>query len=186
MKRAEVIWSNGILAPGQLLRTAPVLALLAVGVDQVTKSVVRENLTVGDSISLSANLHIANVANPGIVFGVPAPAVVSLLLPLLLMVASLGLYRRFEGSGGALLNIGTGLYIGSTLGNLIDRIAYGQVTDFIGFTVSGGQVGWVFNLADVFAVLGIIILEVFLVRVVLKRWGRRSLPLDTVSIMESK
>jgi hypothetical protein len=52
--------------------------------------------------------------------------------------------------------------------------------------VSGGHVGWVFNLADVFAVLGIIILEVFLVRVVLKRWGRRSLPLDTVSIMESK
>ena len=176
MKRVATSPDSKRLALGQQMSTAPVLALVAVEIDQITKLAARESLTAGDSIPLSANLHIANVVNPGIAFGVSVPTAVSLLLPLVMIVASLVLYRRFERSNGALLNVGIGLFVGGSLGNLLDRIVYRHVTDFICLTSSGDDVGWVFNLADVCIIAGIVILQVFLLRLVLKKRKRKDTP----------
>jgi signal peptidase II len=161
-----------MLSLGQQVRTAPFLALVAVEIDQLTKLAVRESLTTGESIPLVANVHIANVVNPGIVFGVSVPTAVSFLIPVVMMVAYLVVYWRFQRPNGALLNVGIGLYIGGCLGNLMDRIAYGHVTDFIGLTSSAGYAGWVFNVADICAVLGIVMVEIFLITLVLKK-GKR-------------
>ena len=60
--------------------------------------------------------------------------------------------------------MGTGLFVGGTLGNLTDRIIHGHVTDFIEVVSSAGDVSMVFNLADLCIITGIVILESFMIR----------------------
>lgn len=173
MKRVAGRGDPKILGLGQQVQTAPFLALAALEVDQLTKLGVKESLPTEQSIPLAASLHITNVVNPGLVFGISVPPAVSLLLPLAMIVASVVLYWRFERSNSTLLNVGIGLFVGGSLGNVVDRIVYGQVTDFVAFIPSGGSVGTVFNLADVCIILGIVILEVFLIRLLLKKGQTR-------------
>lgn len=147
----------------QQSQTALVLGLLALEADQLTKLVVRVTLSPGESIPHQARLRITNVVNPGIFFGTPASHAVSLFLPLGMIVVSLGLYWIFRRSKSAVLNIGTGLFIGGSLGNLLDRIVQGHVTDFIEVVTSGGSVSTVFNVADLCVVAGIFFVEAFLI-----------------------
>jgi signal peptidase II len=150
------------------VRTAPLLALISLGLDQLTKLCVRETLLLGESIPHDGRLRITYVTNPGMAFGIPASSSVSLLLPLAMILVALVIYWRFERSRSTLLNVGTGLFIGGTLGNLVDRATLGHVTDFIDVVTSGGTVSTVFNLADLCIIVGIVLLEVFLIRFIVR------------------
>jgi signal peptidase II len=150
------------------VQRAPFLALAVLGLDQLTKLCVRETLLLGESIPHEGHLRITHVTNPGMAFGVSASSTVSLILPLAMILASLLLYWRFERSGSALLNVGTGLFIGGSLGNLVDRITQGHVTDFIDVVSSGGNVSTVFNLADLCIIAGIVMLEVFMISLIIR------------------
>jgi signal peptidase II len=173
-------WSDGFVSkfagspdPDMLglrhqVQTAPVVALVSLELDQLTKLAVKESVPVGESIPLATGLHIANIMNPGGVLGVPVPFAVSLLLPLVMIAGAVVLYWRFGRSKSALLNVGTGLFVGGSVGNVVDRIAYGHVSDFIELTSSTGYSRTVFNLADLCIIAGIVIIEVFLIRLVLK------------------
>jgi signal peptidase II len=150
------------------VQTAPFLGLVALELDQLTKLLVRETLLPGESIPHEARLRITHVVNPGILFGTPASPLVSLLLPLAMVLVSLAIYWKFRKPSSTLLSIGTGLFIGGTLGNLIDRIIQGHVTDFIEAVSSGGDASMVFNLADLCIIVGIFILEAFLIRHIIR------------------
>lgn len=152
----------------RLMLAAPFVALLALEADQLTKLWVRESLTLGEAIPQDSWLRMTHVVNPGIFLGIPASPLISVLLPSVMIVAALILYWRLERSNDTLLNLGTGLFIGGSLGNLVDRIAYGHVTDFVELITSGGQVRTIFNVADMCAILGIVILEVFLIRYIVR------------------
>jgi len=154
--RTSVTW-RAILA-------APFVALLALEADQLSKLLVRETLTLGEAIPQEAWLRLTYVINPGILLGLPASPMISMVLPAAMILATLILYWRLERTNDVLLNLGTGLFIGGSLGNLVDRIAYGGVTDFVELITSGGHVSTVFNVADLCAILGILMLEVFLIR----------------------
>ncbi len=152
----------------QRLEKAPVLALAALLLDQCTKLAVRQWLSPGEAIPEDARLRLTNVANPGIVFGAEASSLVSLLLPVAMLLMALGLYWRYRRSESTLLAIGTGLFVGGTLGNLADRIFSGQVTDFVELVSSGGGSSMVFNLADLCILAGIILLEAFVIRLIIR------------------
>ena len=57
------------------------------------------------------------------------------------------------------ITVGVGLLIGGAIGNLIDRVAFGYVLDFIDVGV-GSLRFWTFNIADAGISLGIVILLV--------------------------
>jgi len=161
------------------------LVLVALVLDQLTKLCVRWWLLPGESIPDGSRLRLTYVVNPGVLFGAPASPVVSLLLPVAMILISLGLYWKFKRSNSTLLNIGTGLFIGGTLGNLMDRIIHGHVTDFIEVVSPGGDVSMVFNLADLCIIAGIVILEVFLIRLIIRvitEKGLRYNPLKPVFV----
>lgn len=168
--RKLIFGSDPDVMPGlrHHVQTAPFLALVALVLDQLTKLLVRLCLQLGESIPDEGRLRITHVANPGLVFGMSASSTASLLLPLAMISVSLVLYWRFERSKSALLNVGTGLFIGGTMGNLVDRITQGHVTDFINVISSGGDVSTVFNVADLCVIAGIVILEVFLIRLIIR------------------
>lgn len=148
----------------RLMLAAPFVALLALEADQLSKLLVREAMTLGEAIPQEAWLRLTYVVNPGIFLGLPASPMISMVLPSAMILATLILYWRLERTNDTLLNLGTGLFIGGSLGNLVDRIAYGHVTDFVELITSGGQVSTVFNVADLCAIAGIVILEIFLIR----------------------
>jgi len=108
-------------------------------------------MTLHQSIELVPDFaHITYVRNPGAAFGILADN--SLRLPFFLLVslvAALGIlwYLRREQGGSLRLQLGLGLIFSGAVGNLIDRIRFGEVIDFL--DVHWYQHHWpAFNIAD--------------------------------------
>jgi signal peptidase II len=129
------------------------IALAALVADQVTKQIVVTTLERGDSFHVLGPLSIHHVHNSGIAFGIfstwAGPVTLLTAIAILWMV---GYFAR-SGARHPVLPIALGFLIGGSLGNLIDRIRLGHVTDFLDLTY------WpAFNLADTFIVAGVGIL----------------------------
>lgn len=80
-------------------------------------------------------------------------------------VAVVGLFVWLMRASRPLVTLGLGAILGGAIGNLIDRVAYGAVVDFVHFHV--GTWSWyVFNIADLAIVLGVavLVLDSFLPR----------------------
>jgi signal peptidase II len=159
----------------QRLEKAPLLALAALLLDQCTKLAARTCLSPGEAVPGDTRLRLTNVANPGILFGAPASSLVSLLVPVAMILVAAGLYWRFRRPESPLLGIGAGLFVGGTLGNLADRIFCGEVTDFIEVVSSDGDSSMVFNLADICILAGIVLLEAFVIRLIIRVIMKRGL-----------
>lgn len=118
--------------------------------DQASKAAVQLWMYHGESIPVAPHFfHLTYILNPGAAFGLMAyqtPLLVAVAVILLLGVI-VG-YRRIQVEG-PLFRYGLSLIVGGALGNLVDRLRYGHVVDFLDFRV------WpVFNLADTAIVLG--------------------------------
>lgn len=124
--------------------------LVVIGVDQATKAAVRSSLALGEARKLFLGVDLSYVRNKGVAFGFfgGGGAIVTLLtLVALLALVSYFLLR----SDKPLLWLPTGLVLGGSLGNLIDRIRDGAVTDFIDPSF------WpAFNVADICIVVGVV------------------------------
>jgi signal peptidase II len=136
-------------------------ASLVLLVDQVTKVVVRGNLAEGESVPEEGFLRITHLTNSGIIFGLDAPLAVSLVLPVLVLAVALFLYFRYGPFDGWLMNVAVALFVGGSLGNLLDRLILGHVTDFFDVRLWGGYHWPAFNVADVGILLGAILFIVF-------------------------
>ena len=129
----------------------------AVATDQVTKAwVVASADTLKDGIAVFPGLNLTFHRNDGVTFGLlgGAPWWGLLLLALIICAWLLIMMLRTESSIEA---IAYGAIIGGALGNVIDRIRFGAVTDFLDFHV--GTYHWpAFNLADVAVITGAAVL----------------------------
>ena len=131
-------------------------ALLIVVADQLSKLWIRTNLAVGQSLPEAGFPRLTYVENTGAAFGLFqgqsfALAIVAIVSIIVLLGYAFFLYRRFPFLDNRLAWIGLGLVLGGTVGNLIDRLRFGYVTDFIDFGF------WpAFNIADSAIVVGVI------------------------------
>ncbi len=125
--------------------------------DRVTKIFFSNALSLGESIPVVRNIfHFTLVQNTGIAFGLfKNQGIVFIIVPVIaiaLIAFNIYYYRNNEYVGRAYL-IGFSLILAGAIGNLIDRIAFGHVIDFIDFRV------WpVFNIADSAITIGTIII----------------------------
>ncbi len=132
-------------------------ALLIVVADQLSKLWIRNNLAVGQSLPEGGFLRLTHISNTGAAFGLFQGQTFPLIIVALVGVAVLLFYaflffRRFPLLDNWSAWTGLGLVLGGTVGNLIDRLRFGYVTDFIDFGF------WpAFNLADSAIVVGVII-----------------------------
>ena len=133
-------------------------AFAVVLLDQVTKALVISRLPIGgrwpgpDS-ALSRYFTFTHVSNTGVAFGMFQGKSDVLLLVSLVVIGALLWYRRQAPEGAVWLNVALGLQVGGAIGNLIDRVRIGHVTDFIDF-----QFWPVFNVADSAIFLGVVVL----------------------------
>lgn len=132
-------------------------------VDQLTKWYVRHTLPLYASVSVVPGFFsITHARNPGGAFSLFAGASESIRVPFLFLAsaAAIGVLVYFLVQIAAdqrwLLFAVAGV-LGGAFGNLIDRIAFGQVTDFL--LVYWRQYQWpAFNVADSFISIGVVIL----------------------------
>lgn len=139
------------------------LVLLNIGCDQVSKRVVRENVSHREYIPLIKNHFIlTNVENTGAMlgFGANFPPVLKLILFQVLPFAVLLvlLYRMLTKiHTNKWMIMAFAFVIGGGIGNLIDRIALGSVTDFFQIRLGFFKTG-IFNMADVAVTTGVLLI----------------------------
>jgi signal peptidase II len=146
-----------------------ILASLLLAVDQISKFWIRDSLMIGESVPEEGLIRLTRVANQGIIFGLDVPLAVPLLLSLMAIAISVLIFYRYGLHRSALVRLAMGFFVGGTLGNTIDRLYHGQVTDFIDISLWGGLARSVSNPADVCALIGI---SLFLVAIVRLRFSR--------------
>lgn len=127
-----------------------VIIIITVLVDQVSKLIVQQAISQGESIPiLPPVVYLTHIQNPGAAFGLLAyQTEFFIAVTVVILAAILWVYRRLAG-GHMWLQVSLGLVAGGALGNLIDRVRVGKVIDFLDFRV------WpVFNFADIAIVVG--------------------------------
>jgi len=133
------------------------IAGLVIALDQYTKSLVRTSLGIGEMWApwpwLMPYARIVHWWNTGIAFGMfQELGSLFKVLPVLISLVLLYYFPRIP-ANVHLLRIGMGMQLGGAVGNLIDRLTVGHVTDFI----SVGNLP-VINLADASITVGVAIL----------------------------
>jgi signal peptidase II len=161
------------------MRKWPFVAFVVVAVvvvDQLTKIMIRDMIPLHDSVPIIPYLfNLTHVRNPGGAFNLLARSHDAFRVPFFLImtgvavVALLYFLREIQSHQRLLLFAVAGV-LGGAIGNFIDRVLIGEVTDFLDFYV--GSYHWPsFNVADSFISIGVVVL---LVHSLL--WDRKSEP----------
>ena len=104
---------------------------LALAGDQLSKALVRGALSIGESLPAEGFLRLTHVTNSGAIFGFfPNQAIVMTAASVLGIAVLLYFYHAHAGSDWR-VRVSMGLLLGGAVGNLIDRLALGKVTDFL-------------------------------------------------------
>lgn len=142
---------------GSAWARAGLLVAAVVIADQVSKQVVESDIQVGHGREGIGFLDFVHVRNDGVAFGLlsGSGAALVVVLTVAALVAVLVWFAREPARPYAW--IPTGLLVGGALGNLIDRVRQGSVTDFLKIP------HWpAFNLADAAITIGVVALVLVL------------------------
>jgi signal peptidase II len=124
-----------------------------VALDQGTKALATSLVSRGDRVEVLPFLHIENVRNEGVAFGIGGDISVVFVGATIVLLLGFLVFLAFRGGSGWLVWLPAALLIGGALGNLADRVRDGAVTDFISLPF------WpTFNLADVAITAGVLML----------------------------
>ena len=138
--------------------TVALIATIAITADQLTKYLIRDNMRIGESWPAEGFFRLTHGTNTGSAFGLFQDQTLILTIASIVAIGFIIFYYRSQASHNWTSRLTIGLLLGGAVGNLIDRLIAGRVTDFI-------DVGpWpIFNIADSCITVGITILIASLV-----------------------
>lgn len=143
----------------RLIYTVISTALIIV-VDQITKLIISENMDIGESFRLIPYIiNIHYVRNKGAAFGMLADQRWIFMTFSVLALGIMFFILKKTKKRSHLFYISMAFIIGGGIGNMIDRTAYGSVIDFVEFDFVDFAV---FNIADAFLTVGVIMMAVYL------------------------
>jgi signal peptidase II len=141
------------VSAGRAWARAGLVTALVLAVDQITKAIVRSDVSLADHDG-----PIVYVRNKGVAFSAFEDQVAVVIVVIAIAVAALLVYFARHASQ-PLVWLPTGLLAGGALGNIFDRVRDGAVTDFIKLP------SWpAFNVADIAITFGVIALVLVLER----------------------
>ncbi len=122
---------------------------IMVTIDQLTKVMVRESMNLYQSIPVIHDFfHFTYVTNDGMAFGINFPGGIYIFSAVsLIFTVFLFWYLWKIQDQGIVLRSGVALILSGAIGNLIDRVLFGEVVDFLDFMLAGHH-WYVFNIAD--------------------------------------
>ncbi|HEV2997911.1 MAG TPA: signal peptidase II [Solirubrobacteraceae bacterium] len=132
---------------------AALVALAVLLLDQLTKRLVEHSILPGETRRLLPGIQLVHTRNHGVAFGfIPGHELAVTILIALALAALLLYFVRH--AHRPLLWLPVGMLLGGALGNILDRLRAGSVTDFLKLPL-----GWPpFNLADLAITLGVLLL----------------------------
>ena len=136
------------------------LIILNIGCDQVSKNMVRNQVEFRSTTEIIGDTFIlTNVENAGAFLGMGSDlnpivkTIFLLILPIVVLLLVLH-YLLTKKEIDNLTVVGLSFIIGGGIGNMYDRILYGQVTDFFHIDFGGVFKTGIFNMADVSVMVG--------------------------------
>lgn len=138
-----------------------IVSILVFGFDQLTKFWIRTSFSPGASRPILPGIfHLTFVTNTGSAFGLfQGGSFFFIFLSIITITILLVLAWRKRKIFSPLVKLSFGFLLGGVCGNLIDRLRFGAVVDFLDFRI------WpVFNVADSCITLGVIFLSFHLLR----------------------
>lgn len=137
-----------------------------VGLDQVSKLWISENVGYHESVVvlpfLDGWLNLTQTHNSGAAFGILPQANLLFIFIAVAVVIVIVFYYRYLPADGMMVRVSLGLQLGGALGNLVDRLRFGYVIDFIEVGFTHAWRWTTFNVADFSIVSGVIILAYYL------------------------
>ena len=137
---------------------AGALCAIVLAADQVAKAAIEAQLVPGEDVDVLGPLGLTLSHNRGVAFGLAGGAGAPLVLVTLVALGVVVyLFARDPARPG--MWVATGLLAGGAIGNLVDRVRTGAVTDFVDLSP------WPpFNLADMAITVGVVLLVFLYVR----------------------
>jgi signal peptidase II len=151
-----------------------IIAAFVVAIDQIIKLWVRSHLAPQEGIPIVGCLSLTCVRNTGSAFGLFANQAFLLTLVAIVGLLAILLFYRYLPKSSILGSLALGLVFGGAVGNLIDRLRLGYVTDFIDVRLWHDFHWPAFNVADSAITVGAIVLVVFIFRRLKKENGHSS------------
>lgn len=129
----------------------PIIVLTILSLDQLTKFLVTQNLSLNQSVPVIKGIfHLSLIHNRGAAFGVLRNQVPLFIFTSIFAVILIFLNLK---NGKRFYKFSLSLILAGALGNLIDRLFLGYVIDFLDFRI------WpVFNIADSAITIGAVLL----------------------------
>jgi signal peptidase II len=160
-------WLEGCSLSGKTKRSLSWVAFIVVA-DQITKVIVDRSMPLYHSIPVIDGLfNLTYIRNTGAAFGIFSGSAAAFRLPFLIIFSLVAIgfvitmLRRLQDQTGLITALS--FIVGGAIGNLIDRVAYGEVIDFLDFY--WGRYHWpAFNLADSFITIGVLITVYYLIQ----------------------
>lgn len=140
-----------------------IITIIAILLDQLIKIIIKSKIFNSSIILIPHVLNLTYVQNTGAAFEIGSDST-SMFVAVNVVIIGLITYFIFSKKEelSKLILIALHLVLAGGIGNLIDRIARGFVIDYI--DISPLIKYPVFNLADIFVVIGCLIIAVFLVK----------------------
>ncbi len=137
----------------------PLSALLVLTLDGWSKSWIKNNLSLGESLPETGSVRLTYITNTGSVFGIFPNHTYVLIIATLVILIFVPFFLRYLFANHPtcvtrLSTLSLGLILGGAIGNLLDRLRFGHVTDFIDVRLWADFHWPAFNLADASIVIG--------------------------------
>jgi signal peptidase II len=151
-----------------------IIAASVVALDQTTKMWVRSNIGLYETIPIAGCLSLTNARNTGSAFGLFVNQAFLLTIIAIIGLMAILLFYRYLSRFNILGVLALSLVFGGAIGNLIDRLRFGYVTDFIDVRLWHDFHWPAFNVADSAITVGSIVLVVFVFLTIRKENGSAS------------
>lgn len=137
-----------------------ILSIIVIFLDQVTKYFAIMNLKGSpSSIIVPDFFRLVYVENYGAAFGILKNKKFLFIIITFIVVVVIALFLfKYQAKLNIFMKIGSGLLLGGAIGNLIDRVRFGYVVDFVSFRFFDRYEYPVFNVADMAIVVGTLLI----------------------------
>lgn len=147
------------------------VSALIVLLDRITKNIVSGTMRLSESVSVIKGVfNITYVKNTGASFGIMSGARWFFVVLTVALIAAIIFYSVKNRMSDKLFLLSASFVIGGGIGNLIDRILTGAVVDFFDFCLINFAV---FNVADCFIVVGVILMALYFIKEDIKEKAER-------------
>lgn len=127
-------------------------------IDQIVKLLIKTNMNLNEEISIIPNFFsIQYLKNTGAAFSILENQTILLAITSIICISVIIYYLKKEENLTTAMYLSFGMVLGGILGNLIDRIVYQEVIDFLSFQIFNYNFP-VFNIADIGITIGVLLL----------------------------